>query len=426
MISPGLFAFAPEPEPVYLPPLWSVHDHPEGSVYFVRNTCPRVVTDAYLYEPRIQDSILKWIDVIDKAMVKLEIVLSESVELYLKPAEDEDTCYYYFIDHETRVEFWLESVEVGLLDLGAAVSDGHLRHALEEQYWNHVEQFPSHSPHGLDIRMPILVDIMMQGRADHLMSTTSTFPYSATECSNFIRLMTTAQDLDRCHSAQTCWSVARLWSMICHHRFNIHSGQEHCRLSRDQSILAQPARSNNMVYTATNWLLCSIPSLYESLLEDLWVDQLAYINQWRPFIQSCKEEWILAIAMLFSIILCNLMLLVGSIGSQKLAYASVFICNVGIVCAVRLLIQHQRSAFDTSQEAASFLFDSHSEKHGFKLTAILFSLPRALLLWALSVSSCQSIAWLLCVLPRGYAAVIGLALAVFGLGYCVITHFRKR
>jgi len=424
-VPPGLYSYAPEPEPRYLPALWSAHSHPEGNVYFVRNTIPRVVTDAHMWASETQEVVAQWIDVMDGVLRKMDIRITEYVELYLKLVQGGEACEYYFVNHETRVEFWLEPVDVELLDLEGAVSDEHLRHALEEHYWNHVEQFPSHDPYGLDTQLPLLTDIMIQGRADQLMSTTSTFPYSAQECSNFIDLIKTSRDLDRIHSPHTRWSVARLWSMICHHRFSIHSGQEHCRLSRDQTILDLAELRHSLAYTAADHFLFSTPSVYNRLLEDLWVDQLAYVNQWQPFIKSCKEEWTMVVALTFAVMMCNLLLLVGSLGSRSLAYASIMICNIGILSTVRLLIQHQRSAFDTSKEAASYLSDWHSEKHGFKTTAFLFSLPRALLLWALGVSSFQSVVWLAGVFPRRYIALATIVLVVFGLSCFAVLSLRK-
>jgi len=401
-VAPGLYSYGWKPEPQYLPALWSAHAHPEGSVYFVRDTLPRVVTDANMYEIETQDAVARWLDVMDDVLREKTIDFTEHVELYIKPARDNQACDYYFVDHKTRVEFWYESVDVQLLDLDDAVSNEHIRHALEEHYWTHVEHFPSHDPYGLDLEMPVLLATLIHGQADQLTSSTSTFPYSAQECSSFIDILKASQD--QLHSAQVRWSIARLWSMICHHRFIIHSGEKHCRLSRDQSILAKRELSQSLVYTAVDRLLFSIPNFYDRSLQELWVDELVYLSPWERFIKACQAEWTAIVAWTFGVMICNLLLIIGSLGSPWLACASLAICNVDIVCTVYLIMQNQLSAFGTTKEAALYLSNRYSERSGFRNTAILFSLPRALLLWALLISSCQSVVWLAAL--HGHTALV--------------------
>lgn len=44
-----------------------------------------------------------WITTIKELVVQRNIVLSDSVELFLQI--DDDNCAYYFVDHVTRTEF---------------------------------------------------------------------------------------------------------------------------------------------------------------------------------------------------------------------------------------------------------------------------------------------------------------------------------
>lgn len=60
---------------------------------------------------------------------------------------------------------------------------------LEHLYWRHVELFCVHDGSGLDMELNGLIDVMVQGRADHLTSKTSTFPFDAQECAAFLQTL---------------------------------------------------------------------------------------------------------------------------------------------------------------------------------------------------------------------------------------------
>jgi hypothetical protein len=99
-----------------------------------------------------------WITTIEELVAQRNIVLSDNVELFLQI--DDDDCAYYFIDHVTRTEFWLDALNTDDLNIPPVVSPSHLRQdvscmlmlnansevglALEELYWVHVEHFPMH------------------------------------------------------------------------------------------------------------------------------------------------------------------------------------------------------------------------------------------------------------------------------------------
>lgn len=66
-----------------------------------------------------------WSRIIENLVVQKHIVLSDNVELFLQ-IEDDD-CAYYFVDHATRTEFWLEELNTDDLNIPAVVSPSHLR-----------------------------------------------------------------------------------------------------------------------------------------------------------------------------------------------------------------------------------------------------------------------------------------------------------
>ncbi|THH32081.1 hypothetical protein EUX98_g2117 [Antrodiella citrinella] len=165
IVSIGLFGLGQSPNPLYLPPLWSECIHPEGNVYFVRNSQPKVVTEANMYAEVVQEKVAQWIDEIENFAASRAICLSETVELTVDPSDDLEYCKYYLVDHSSRVEFWLDEVTTEELGIRTAVSEAHLRQALEEQYWSHVEHFPSHEATGVDLHTDELLDVLLHARA---------------------------------------------------------------------------------------------------------------------------------------------------------------------------------------------------------------------------------------------------------------------
>ena len=62
--------------------------------------------------------------IIEELLVQKQIVLSDEVELFLQ-INDHD-CTYYFVDHATRIEFWLDEFDTEDLNISPVVSPSHL------------------------------------------------------------------------------------------------------------------------------------------------------------------------------------------------------------------------------------------------------------------------------------------------------------
>ena len=110
--------------PTYLPPQWSDSIHPEGKIYFHRNSGLRVVTESYLYNPEIAESIFAWVIEVEKQASKKGFVFTDHTELFLQL--DGDDCKYYFVDHGVRTLFWLDAYDTSELGIMPVVSSSHL------------------------------------------------------------------------------------------------------------------------------------------------------------------------------------------------------------------------------------------------------------------------------------------------------------
>lgn len=106
--------------PAYLPPHWSAYIHPEGQLYFCRTGSFQVVTEAYLYRPETLAKVTCWVKRIEDLMSNKKIPISNQLELFIK-IEEED-CAYYFVDHSTHAESWLEDTNTDDLGLPPVVS----------------------------------------------------------------------------------------------------------------------------------------------------------------------------------------------------------------------------------------------------------------------------------------------------------------
>ena len=74
------------------------------------------------------------------------------------------------------------------------------------------------------------------------------------------------------------------------HRFFTHFGEDHCRMSYEQSILETPESKHNLALTVISKALFDIPNGHRERLENIWVDELNYTSSWRKFVSGRIED----------------------------------------------------------------------------------------------------------------------------------------
>jgi hypothetical protein len=72
------------------------------------------------------DKISFWASRVEDALRIKGVIPPATTELFLEPYEDMETCGYYFIDHTTRSESWIDQVSTEVLQLERVVSISHL------------------------------------------------------------------------------------------------------------------------------------------------------------------------------------------------------------------------------------------------------------------------------------------------------------
>ncbi|KAJ7664313.1 hypothetical protein B0H17DRAFT_1091939 [Mycena rosella] len=375
-ISPGLFSRSRLPEPTYLPLRWSAHIHPEGQLYFCRDGSPRVVTEAYLYRPETLCKVTGWIKKIEDIVADKSFPLSDQVELFIK-IEGED-CAYYFVDHATRAQTWIE--ETGTYDLGLppVVSLSQLNILCEELYWTHIEHFPMHFGGLSGETLDSLVCVFTHAICDQMTSRVSTFPYSKQECEAFVSLLKNSRD----HVADG----------------NITCIVEYSRLSRDQAILYDPETKHQWVSTVAS-------RLYLAQLDDVFVDHLVYTEQWKAMVTGCLRDWRGASYGAFFGLMLHLFLL-GLTSCPTLAVASASLFGASLLGSTILIHRYEPLQEFCATQAMVYLETIQSPTFKFQFVALMFALPRALQLWGMLVLFANCIFMLAIYFGTGFAAGI--------------------
>jgi len=392
---------------MYLPPDWSAHTHPEGQQYFYRNSKLRVVTEAHMYRTETMERISYWSKMIEDLLFQMNLVISDEVELFIQLDDDVESCAYYLIDHSSRTEFWIDALPTDVLNLPPVVSNSHLRHALEELYWTHVEHFPMHFGGLRHQVIDELISVFSHGRADRLTSSVSTFHYTAAQCAEFLDLLRSSR-AEIMNGTTTCY-VARLWSTVASNRFTTHYGQEVSRLSRDQAIII-PSAEKHWATAAATRALCGVPNAYFSRFDKLYVDELVYEDQWKSFMSETLDDWKLSLSWALPLLISTALLLTASTIFSMLSFLT---CTASIVSTLVLYLRHENLAQVSAAQASTYLQAVRSRKFDFQLVALAFSLPKALFLWSLGLFTCHVI--ILAFRLFSASAAIGATVFILGI-----------
>ncbi|KAJ7032360.1 hypothetical protein C8F04DRAFT_657661 [Mycena alexandri] len=375
-ISPGLFTAFHEPEPKYLPPLWSAQVHPEGQLYFLREGALRVVTDAYLYSATTAETVCRWVEAVEALLSTAGVVVGTTFELFLQP--EENGCAYYLVDHATCTQFWLEKYNTENLGLQCFTSASQLKIALEELYWTHVEYFPTHLEGASAHKIEELCSIFSHGLCDQMTSPVSTFFFTAQQCSVALRLLQGCKGLNNGYT--TC-IIARLFSEINRNRILTYYGQETARLCRDQHVAYPPEPKCCWISTAMAALTFQVSNIHRARLEDNFVDHIVYVHRWNQLMGDCLKEWRASAIGALSGLILQLPLLMLRSTFPMLGPTSAVFLGTALGCSVFLDHKYRPMERLACTEALNYLERIHSPRYGFKFVAFSFSLPRALQLW---------------------------------------------
>ncbi len=82
------------------------------------------MTEAYLYNSENMRKLSFWLTMIEALCEERQIVIHSGVELFIQL--EEFGCAYYFVDHFSRTEFWLDEADTNEIGLPQVASEEHL------------------------------------------------------------------------------------------------------------------------------------------------------------------------------------------------------------------------------------------------------------------------------------------------------------
>ncbi|KAJ3758809.1 hypothetical protein EV360DRAFT_82715 [Lentinula raphanica] len=433
LATPGSVVLAPgfqNPIPHYLPSQWTAHIHPEGQLYFHRNSTLRVTTDAYLYNPEVLDLVILWVKTIEAKIEANNLPLSPSIELFL--LIENTGCAYYFIDHASRSQFWLEAIPSEELNIPDVDSPSHLSLYLEYLYWTHVEHFPMHFG-GLPVKVvEDLLCVFSHALTDQITSQTSTFFYTQDECAKFIKILKLARDnsLDG-HQVCVVGENSRIHQSLVQHakpsmQHAFGAKFANSRLNRDQAILYDSPRASSWVSAVARRTTFHASDAYLAKLNELFVDRLVYFNQWQSFIRRCRHGWRTSFWTAFAILsLHGFLFFVQS--EPLLVIASASLAVTSLFTSLILLYRYDRLESDDAcaYDVYEHLSALQSTKYDFQFVALSFALPNALQIWALIFLALNSLLVLSNFVGIFCAASCGLFVALVLFSLLRITSERS-
>lgn len=187
-------------------------------------------------------------------------------------------------------------------------------------------------------------------------------------------------------------------SFYTHWRFLHFHGQNAARMDSDRSIHCSTPRPRSWLITILSPIFFWAPEIHLSELDKLWVDEIVYQVSWKRFIDKLQSEWQEFIVFATILLNANVAFLAipgvinqsdsNSSTSQTLAatvsYVSTTMSIGSIILGLLLVRQHRtRIRPDDPFEAAIFLQNRDHPKLGLEPLAIIYSIPYALLMWAM-------------------------------------------
>ncbi|KAH9171928.1 hypothetical protein EDB89DRAFT_2174042, partial [Lactarius sanguifluus] len=174
-------------------------------------------------------------------------------------------------------------------------------------------------------------------------------------------------------------------------RFLYFHGQKSARLERNKTVYSSPGRERTSLITFLSPLLFLAPEVHLRDLERLWTDEVIIETVWKSFMTKLLEEW-------GELILWSTVMLTANVGflaipgiftsAAQIASCMSVEASAGSIVIGMLLVRHNRTKQKEDPAGAStYLYQNTHRIFGLEPMAIIFSLPWALLMWAMVMFS---------------------------------------
>ncbi|KAN0116202.1 hypothetical protein V8E52_006259 [Russula decolorans] len=400
---------------------WVAATHPDGGLYFYDEE-RRLFTDTDMHNTIMREEIEHFYDFLQQLLLNERFYIpSKNCDLVLDimVTDDERISWsYYYACHDARCLFWLETYDASYMisELFGVKSPAHVKHRLESLYWSHWSLFPVVFD-GRRLSHDVcdeLMGILMHGCVDFMTSSLSTLPYDDDTMRRMIRLVQATKGTPPCSDLVTSVLV-NLCAFSAHWRFLCFHGQRHARLIRGQSVYDKPKRERSLLITCLSPLLFLAPDAYLREMEKLWTDEMIKEAYWKRFITKLLAQWESVILWIHQLkrSLQSTVILTANVGF--LAIPGVVLSNINgsnltsasqvtiftsptqiasclsvqasigsIVVGMPLLRRHVTKIPNDPAGASTYLDRISHSTFGLEPTAVVFSLPWALLMWSVA------------------------------------------
>ncbi|KAG1739393.1 uncharacterized protein EDB91DRAFT_381128 [Suillus paluster] len=379
---------------------WTTVVHPEGSRYFV-NQENRTCTEMNVCDEEICGDIEWYMQYLLRALESKcegrELDMMQ-VDLVLEPkkAPDSDSiiCWYYFVNHRDRCLFWLDEfdTEYILSHCKGVESLSHIQLSIQAQYWKHWDYFPSLCSVTQNL-VDEVKDMLVHATCDHLTSRRSSAPYDLIQLRDYISVIDnvnvyspTDQSAQRCHPAIV---IGRIMHTFSHSRFLDFHGEDCARLIFGQTVHGW-AYEPSLLMLILAPLLFLDPVTQVKELHNIFADRIACTPRWDAYTSKLRGQ--LQDSNLMATVLLNAnvgFLAINTVDKggrsavQMASYMSLVTSLGSIVLGLLFVSQDRTCGQKTAEEIALFLTSLHDERHGLEKLAIIYSLPKALLMWGM-------------------------------------------
>ncbi|KAH9027058.1 hypothetical protein EDB84DRAFT_1239959, partial [Lactarius hengduanensis] len=359
---------------------WVSATHPDGALYFY-DSARMLFTDTDMHDPVLRNEIeARFLSLQDR--LPADESRPKNYDLVLDKHEEGEQMqwFYYYAHHDTRCLFWLEPYAA--------------RDMLSEVYWvgspahvsaSHWSLYPVFFE-GRRLECEIydeLVGILSHGCVDVMTSKSSTLPYDDDTMKKMLELVRSAK-------VPNDYAVTYLCLCLAHWRFLYFHGQKNARLDKHQTVYCEAKRGRTVFIMLLSPVLFLAPEVHLQEIEKLWTDDVIIDSAWKSFVPKPLEEW-------QELILLSTVMLSANVGflaipgvvvnittpAQIASYMSME-ASVGSIVIGLLLVRHNRSKQkEDPTGATTYLTQYTHPRFGLEPMAILYSLPWALLMWAM-------------------------------------------
>ncbi|KAG6836584.1 hypothetical protein H0H93_006420 [Arthromyces matolae] len=403
----------------------------------------RIVTDCWIWDEEMFNLLDGFIFTIEDytrsknldqppdTLLVLEIIVEDGV----------NWCGYYYACSTTKSVFWLDEIDISVHagEVRGKISPTHIQLYLEHQYWFHWDLFPQVND-ATDRIYDLVLNALTDARTDVQSSASTTVNYTTDELIE----MTAIVEGMKGRLMASHWCIGRFMQRLVKDRFLNYYGQYGARLDYKQSIHAKKSPRRTLLIRVLSPLLLSAPNAHLNDLQSLWVDKMTLKARWVKFFIKMNQQWgehivhasiLLNANVAFLAIPSNdpsnnsSILLPHRTIAQIASYVSVLTSFGSMMLALMLVRQHKtkESATLLVGQYHEFLHAHYHSKYGFEGLAIVYSLPYALLTWAMIsffaafVMMCFVIST---TLVRSILGVVGGLLCALILG-CIVTFWEE-